>query len=503
MLRKYLTVIALTFLSRVTGFARDVFLATYLGSSGLADSFFIAFRLPNHFRAIFSEGAFTASFIPLYSDLLHKRTNDYIKFRDQLFTVVFCVQILVCALFLIKTEWFITLFTFGQFHDTATLELLRHLIRITFPYFFLISLVSLFSALLNSHQRFVAASFCPMLLNLSLILFLCFSTQFKNPAFAASYAVVFAGVAQVLLLWFVCYKHGITPNFTFFFSKSRELIRFFRLLLPAILSNSMTQIGALIDTMFASYLPVGSLSVLYYADRLYQLPFALIGISLQTVMLPTLSQLISKKDYYTANKTLNKLTVLCALMVSPIIILYSTLAEDIVNVIFNHGAFRSEALPSCAKILLIYSSALPAVIAVRLIVSSFYARKNMRIPFYSGLIALCLNLACKQAFVVSFGVYGLAMATSLSQWVYLGILVGVGCRKGYFYFEKTTIKWIASLVSIAAIFGVISSLIRGLLLSQLHIGLVYVPYFTLMCIGIPVLLLYGLGICIMMRAIRV
>src|SRR6478609_8141992 len=296
MLGRIFTVGGYTLLSRLTGFARDIMLAAILGAGPVADAFFVALRLPNHFRAIFAEGAFNAAFVPAYAHLHGKSEGSAKLFADRIFTLLFSAQVV-----LLVAAWFfmpevIAILAPGFKDDPARGELAISLTRITFPYLLLITLVTLYGGMLNVMHRFASAAAAPIFLNISMMATLALAAFFPTAGHAAAWGVLISGFLQYCLLAGDLALHGGLPRFAPL--KLDDDVRgFFRALGPATLGSMGTQVALFADTFIATFLPVGALSALYYADRLNQLPIGVIGIAIGTVLLPEMSRRMAANDH--------------------------------------------------------------------------------------------------------------------------------------------------------------------------------------------------------------
>src|SRR5215813_4146911 len=296
MINRILTVGGFTLLSRITGFIRDIILAAVLGAGPVADAFFVALRLPNHFRAIFAEGAFNAAFVPAYARIREQNGAARAgQFADRIFTLLLASQILLLAVALVFTPAVINVLAPGFSRDPGRYALAVELTRITFPYLLLITLVTLYGGILNALQRFAAAAAAPILLNLSLILALALAAFFPTAGHAAAWGVLVAGILEFLL---VAGDAGITGVLTRFRwpELDADVRKFFRALGPAVVGSAGVQLALFADTIIASFLPAGALSALYYADRLNQLPIGVIGIAVGTVLLPEMASRIAAGD---------------------------------------------------------------------------------------------------------------------------------------------------------------------------------------------------------------
>src|SRR4249920_7109 len=296
MIGRIFTVGGLTLVSRLTGFARDIVLAAVLGAGPVADAFFVALRLPNHFRAIFAEGAFNAAFIPAYARVRVASGSDAVRvFGDRVFTLLFASQIVLLGAALMFTPGVIDLLAPGFSKEPAKFALAVELTRITFPYLLLVSLVTLYGGILNALDRFAAAAAAPILLNLSMMMALALAVFFPTAGHAAAWGVLLAGILEFLLVAGDAGLAGVLTKFRWP-ELDADVRQFFRALGPAIVGSAGVQLALFADTIIASFLPAGALSALYYADRLNQLPIGVIGIAAGTVILPEMSRRLAAAD---------------------------------------------------------------------------------------------------------------------------------------------------------------------------------------------------------------
>jgi putative peptidoglycan lipid II flippase len=294
MIRRIATVGGLTLVSRLTGFIRDVVMAAILGAGPVADAFFVAFRLPNHFRAIFAEGAFAAAFVPAYARTLEEAGLPAAKlFADQIAAALIAINLVLLALALFFTPWVVNVLAPGL--DPERFDLAVALTRITFPYLALVSVETLFAGILNANDRFAAAAGAPILLNLSVVATLLLAPLFADAGHAASWGVLIAGVAQVLLVGIDAERHGYGVRLRLP-RLSEPTRRFLKALGPAIIGAGGVQLALFADTLIASFLPTGALSALYYADRINQLPIGVVGIAVGTVLLPEMARRLAAGD---------------------------------------------------------------------------------------------------------------------------------------------------------------------------------------------------------------
>ncbi len=296
MIGRILQVGGLTLVSRITGFARDILLAAVLGAGPIADAFFVALRLPNHFRAIFAEGAFNAAFVPAYARIREQGGAARAQvFAERIFTLLLASQIVLLAIALAFMPVVIDVLAPGLSRDPVRFAYAIEFTRITFPYLLLITLVTLYGGILNALQKFAAAAAAPILLNLSMIVALTLAALFPTAGHAAAWGVLFAGILEFLLLAGGAKRAGALPLLRWP-ELDADVRQFFRALGPAVIGSGGVQLALFADTIIASFLPAGAISALYYADRLNQLPIGVIGIAAGTVILPEMARRIAAKD---------------------------------------------------------------------------------------------------------------------------------------------------------------------------------------------------------------
>ena len=432
MIRSILSVGGWTLLSRVTGFARDVVMAAVMGAGPMADAFVVAFRLPNHFRAIFGEGAFNTAFVPAYAGLAEAGAAGAARaFADRIFSLMLATQIVLLAVALPAMPWVVRGLAPGFSEDPERFALAVSLTRITAPYLLFMTLVTLLSGILNAHRRFAVAAGAPVLLNLAMLGALALNALFPNAGYAAAWGVALAGILQFGLLWWGCRRAGVMPGLAAPTLRDPAMIRFFKVLGPAVIGSAGFQIATFADTIIASLLPTGAVSALYYADRLYQLPFGVIAIAAGTVLLPEMSRRIAAGDVAGAHAAQNRAAGFSLALSAPFTVAFLTLPGLIMAALFQRGAFSAEDAARAASVLAAYGFALPAVVLARSAGASFFARQDTTTPLYASLSAIAVNVGLKLWLTGPYGVTGLALATAVSQWVNLILLVGLAWRRGW------------------------------------------------------------------------
>jgi putative peptidoglycan lipid II flippase len=437
MLERILTVGGFTLLSRLTGFLRDIMLAAILGAGPVADAFFVAFRLPNHFRAIFAEGAFNAAFIPAYARI---RTQggpaSASLFGDRIFTLLIATQAVLLALALAFTPQVIELLAPGFSREPQQFALAVHLTRITFPYLLLITLVTLWGGILNALHRFAAAAAAPILLNLSMMATLAFAAFFGGASYAAAWGVLISGVLQAALVGGDALHTGVMTSFHAL-RWDEDVRRFFKALLPATIGSAGTQLALFADTIIASFLSAGAISALYYADRIDQLPIGVIGIAVGTVLLPEMTHRIAAGDEAGARSAQNRAIEFALVLAVPCVVAFLVVPDVIMRGLFMRGRFNAADAQAAAMTLVAYTFGLIPFVLIRSVVAPFLARGNTATPVKAALIGTAVNIVCKIALMGSMAQVGLALATSIGAWINFVIVLGLAARAGLIASDAT------------------------------------------------------------------
>src|SRR5437762_6437794 len=431
MLGRIFTVGGYTLLSRLTGFARDIMLAAILGAGPVADAFFVAFRLPYHFRAIFAEGAFNAAFVPAYAHVYGQRGEGPAEvFADRIFTLLFLSQVILLGLAWLFMPQAMTLLAPGFTEDAQQRHLAIELTRITFPYLLLITLVTLYGGMLNVMNRFASAAAASIFLNLSMMMTLALAAFFPSVGHAAAWGVLISGFLQYFLLASDLARHGGLPRFAW--PRLDEEVRaFFRALGPATVGSMGTQVALFADTIIATFLPAGALSALYYADRLNQLPIGVIGIAIGTVLLPEMSRRLTAEDHASAAKSQRRAFDFTLLFSIPFVAAFLTVPDVIMRAMFARGAFSKADAAAAGATLAAYAIGLIPVVLIRSAVATFYARKDTATPVKAALTGLAVNMLLKILLMGSLAQVGLALATAIGAWINLLLVLGFAVRAGY------------------------------------------------------------------------
>jgi len=434
MLGRLASVGGFTALSRVAGFFRDVLMAAVLGAGPVSDAFMVAFRLPNNFRAIFAEGAFSAAFLPRYAAAAAKDgtapSSPAARFANDVFAWQFAAQLVLLVLALVFMRQIIAVLAPGFSDNPDQQALAVELTRITFPYLFAIAIVTQLSSMLNAVEKFRAAAAAPILLNLSMIAALACAQFLPTPAHAVAYGVLIAGVLELLFIVRAAARTGLAlrlqrPRW------NAEIRDFISALGAAVIGAGSVQIGLFVDTLIASFLPAGDLTALYYADRINQLPMGVVGVAIGTVLLPEMSAKIARNDEKGASIAQNRAVIIGLLLTLPCIAAFFIIPETLMRALFVRGAFSVDAADQAAAALSAYGVGLPAFVLLRCVVPSFYARGDTATPVRATLVSVAANIALKFTLVMGLdlGVFGLAISTSLAAWINLGVLTYLARRR--------------------------------------------------------------------------
>lgn len=428
LLKSSAVVAAMTMLSRVFGFVRDVMIAFYLGAGVQTDAFFVAFKLPNFMRRLFAEGAFNSAFLPMFAGML--RTDGEEKamgFASEAYSYLIAALVAVVTLsilFMPHLMWFLAP---GFQEDSAKYELTVILTRISFPYLIFISLVCLLGGILNSFERFAAVAATPILLNACMILSVVLFSPAVGAAYALTWSLIFSGLAQFLWLAWFCKRRGIMPAFR----RPRLTPQVKRLLVvigPAALGAGVTQINSMVDMMIASLFD-DAVSFLYYAERVYELPLGVIGIAVATALLPMLSKHVRAGESAAAIRSTNQAIMLVMFFGLPAAGALVAIAEPIVRVLFEHGEFNAADRRAVYPALIAFSCGLPAFLLVKIFASSFFAAQDTKTPVKIAVAAVAANIAGSLILMQFYRHVGLAMATSVAGWLNAVLLGAVLYRR--------------------------------------------------------------------------
>jgi putative peptidoglycan lipid II flippase len=469
-----------TIISRLLGYLRDILIAIFLGTSLFADAFFVAFRIPNTFRRLFAEGTFNAAFVPSYTSELAKNRLKANIFANEIFNLLFLGLFFLVLVIEIFMPIFIGLIAPGFIEDNEKIGLAIDLTRITFPFLIFVSLSSFFAAILNSHNKFAAASAAPIILNLVLIGILFFGKYLNDQLiYYLSFGVSIAGFLQLIFLYKFVKKYHLV-KFNFKFKINRKIKSFFSKLLPSIFSSGVTQINILIGTIIASF-QASAVSYLYYADRIYQINLAIAGIAIGVVVLPQLSKYVQSKK---KNKILliqNKALELSMFLSLPAFVGLFVGSEEIISALFGYGSFSKEAVYNSAKALTLFGLGLPAFALIKVFSTFFFANHDTKTPFYISLVSVILNIFISVFYFKSVGFIIIPIATTISSWFNSIVLFISLQNRNLFEFNniflKRFIKIIFSSIAMGILFKYLIMTFENQLIYDYHLKAIYL-FFT-------------------------
>ena len=468
LIRSVATVGGLTMGSRVLGFVRDVLLARALGAGDLADVFFVALRFPNVFRALFAEGAFNAAFVPQFSRRLQGEGLPAARrFAEEALAVLLTFLFLLTVAAQAGMPWFIYVIAAGFAEKPEKLALAVLLTQITFPYLLFISLTALQGGILNSLYRFGHAAAAPIVLNLVMILALVLVVPLTGaPAYVLAWAVAVAGVGQFLWMVIACRRAGVALRLPW--PRLTPGVRaFLRRLGPGLLGAGVMQLNLLVGSNIASFLGTGAIAYLAYADRIYQLPLAVVGSALGVVLLPMLSRALRAGDERGANDQLNRGLEFAMLLILPATVALLVIPHPVISGVFEYGSFTAADSVQTAAALAAYSLGLPAYVMAKSLTTPFFARENTATPFRYAVIAVAANIALSLVLSRYYAHVGIALATAAASWLNVGMLLAALLRRGYMTIDARLWSRLARILAASAGMGVALWLAAGYLAAWL------------------------------------
>jgi len=454
LLKALATIGSMTLLSRILGFLRDTIIARTFGAGLYTDAFFVAFKLPNLLRRLFAEGAFSQAFVPILAEYKTRRGHDATRdLIDHVATLLALVLVGVSLIGILAAPLVIYLSAPGFSADTEKFDLTVQLLRYIFPYIFFISLVSLAGGVLNTYSKFSVPAFTPVLLNLSFIACALWLAPHMNPpVMALAVAVLLGGVLQLGIQLPYLAKIGFLPRFRLNLH-DEGVWRVLKLMGPAVFGVSIAQISLLINTIFASFLETGSVSWLYYADRLMEFPTGMLGVALGTILLPSLAKHYSDDSPEKFSSLLDwglRLTLMLAL---PAALALAILAVPLIATLFFYGKFTAHDLWMTREALMAYSAGLLGLIMVKVLAPGFYARQNIRTPVKIAIFTLLATQAMNLAFVWKLQHAGLALAIGLGACLNAGLLYYQLRRHNIFQPQPGWLKFLLKLAAALAVMG--------------------------------------------------
>ncbi len=442
LIRSITTVGSYTIGSRFFGFMREVLTASFLGAGAAADGLVFAIKFPSFFRRLFAEGAFNASFVPLFAGLLATKGEEEARsFAEQILTLWVGALFILILLIEVFLPVILPVLLPGFASTPERLFYAIEFSRITFPFIFFISITALYSGILNSFDKFALVASSPMIGNMVIIaVVLGFHTAFLSSGSAIAWGVMLCGIAQCLWVWIPAYRRGmglrfVWPRF------DGNVATFFKVLAPAAFGSGVVQVNLFIGAFIASWLPTGAISYLSYADRLNQLPLSVIGVAVSTVLLPILSRHIRAKSWEEARQVQNQAIEFSMFLTLPSTIALIFLADPLVMVVFERGAFTALDTKATAWTLQALAMGLPAYVLIKIFSSSFFARQDTRTPIYTACAGIGVDIALSLALMGAYHQVGIAFATAASAWMNALCLGYLLWRQGHFVFEKRLIHF--------------------------------------------------------------
>jgi len=453
---------SMTFLSRILGFLRDSIIARVFGAGLATDAFFVAFKIPNLLRRISAEGAFTQAFVPILGEYKTKKsTADVAILVNKVTTLLAIFLVLITLLGVFGAPWLIYMSAPGFAQNPTKFNLTIDLLQITFPYIFFISLVSLAGGILNTYGKFLVPAFTPVWLNLSFIIgALFFSQYFEKPVYVLAWAVFFGGLLQLFFQIPFLKQIGLIPKPDLDL-RDAGVWRILKLMGPAVIGVSITQISLLINTIFASFLAIGSVSWLYYADRLMEFPVGILGVALSTILLPNLSKSFASKNNKSYSKLLNWGLKLGLVFAAPAAVALFILSTPLITTLFYYGAFTAHDVQMTHYAVMAYSIGLVGLIIVKILAPAFYAQQNIKTPVKIALFTLLCTQFMNLLFIGFFQHAGLALAIGLGACVNASLLFYFLRKNSFFTLDQDWPVFLFKLLICLVILAVVLLFLRG------------------------------------------
>lgn len=414
----------MTMISRLLGFVRDMVIAHLFGAGMETDAFFVAFKLPNFMRRLFAEGAFSQAFVPIFAEYKAQRSAAALKtFLSHVLGNLALIVSLTVVVGIMCAPFLIMLFAPGFKHDGLRFHLATHMLRLTFPYLLFISLTACFGAVLNTFKRFAASAFAPVWLNVILIASaFVFYKVFAYPIYGLALGVLFAGIVQCLFLWWHANRQDLAPRMCVSF-KDPGVRRVLKLMVPAIFGVSIAQINLFVDTFFASFLPAGSVSWLYYSERLMTFPLGVFAVAVGVVVLPHLSQKKAAADHQAFSSSIDWGLRFLLFIGVPAAIFLIFLSGPMLSTLFQYGVFSARDVLMSSQSLMAYALGVPFLMLIKVLSAGFYANQNIKTPVKIGALAMLTNVVFNMLLIHPFAHAGIALATSIAAMVNAGLLI--------------------------------------------------------------------------------
>ena len=426
-------VAGMTMVSRVFGFIRDMVTANIFGASAAFDAFSVAFKIPNFMRRLFAEGSFSQAFVPVLAEYQKNKTQEELQqFLDAMCGTLAVVLFGVTIIGVLGAPLIVRIFAPGFATSGDRFDLAVTMLRITFPYLMLISLTAFSGAILNTYSRFWVAAFTPVLLNISMIIAaIWLAPQFSTAIIALAWGVFIAGVLQLLFQWPFLRRLKLLPHPKVNF-RDPGVMRVLKLMVPALFGVSVGQVNLLIDTLFASLLVVGSVSWLYYSDRLMEFPLGVFGVAISTVILPHLSRHHASQSKESFSMTIDWALRTVLLVGIPAAVVLAIMAGPILSTLFQHGHFDAEDVLMARQSLAAFAIGIAPFMLVKILASGFYAKQDMRTPVRIGVVAMFANMVLNVMLIWPLAHAGIALATSLAALINMGCLYHLLRKRGFY-----------------------------------------------------------------------
>ncbi|MFY9261910.1 MAG: murein biosynthesis integral membrane protein MurJ [Gallionella sp.] len=470
LLKSLATISGLTLVSRILAFARDVLIARIFGAGMATDAFFVAFKLPNLLRRMFAEGAFSQAFVPIFGEYKNRRGHDETKLLvDHVTTMLALILFAVTVIGIIAAPILVYISAPGFLEDRPKFDLTVQMLRITSPYIFFISLVAVAAGILNTYNKFWVPAFAPILLNVCFIGGALWLAPYCHPpVLALAWAVFVAGIVQLAFQIPFLKKIGMLPTLRFSL-KDEGMWRVIKQMGPAVFGVSIAQISLIINTIFASFLVAGSVSWMYYADRLMEFPTGILGVAISTILLPSLSKCHASGDTAEYSKLLDwglRLTIMLAL---PSAVALGMISVPLLSTFFQHGAFLEHDVRMSSQALIGYSVGLLGLILVKILAPGFYARQNIKTPVKIGIVTLIATQVMNALFIGKLAHAGLALSIGLGACLNSAILFYFLRKQGIFqpeagwltFFTKVGLAVFAMAVTLWLVMGTEQSWLDG------------------------------------------
>lgn len=500
LLRSLFKVSGMTLISRIIGFMRDMVMARYFGAGFATDAFFVAFKLPNLLRRVFAEGAFSQAFVPVLAEFKNKRSEaETHHFVASVAGLLALVLLIFTVLGIIFAASVIAVTATGFANDPQKFALTVTLLRITFPYILFISLASLISGVLNTWGKFSVPAFTPTILNIVWLLFMVYLRKYFNPQITAiAWAVFVGGILQLLFQVPYLKKIGM-PIFPRLDLGNKEVWKVVRLMGPAIFAMSIAQISLVINTIFASFLPSGSVSWMYFADRLMEFPTGILGVALGTILLPSLSKHASANSVEEFSKTLDWGARLCLLLALPATVGLAIIAKPLIMTLLMHGKFNGFDVIMTQKALVAYAIGLLGLILVKIFGPGFYARQDIKTPVRIALVVLIATQLMNLAFIGWLKHAGLALSISLGACLNASCLCYLLIKRGIYIPQSGWATFLLRLIGAVMVMAIVVELSMKLLPLDFS-GAIYLRVLSLAVLLIIAIITYF--ICLILLGFR-